>query len=386
MDKNRFKQIARRLTAFAVTGVLLLAFHACGSSSVSSTSTTAPAAAPAGTTSPAAAEETAAKELFTIRVPQGNGVTEYYVADKLGFFAEEGIKIETVQIGTEITVEQAAEQGIIDYLTGGHVTGFARAQLAGIQAVATHPGMVDNDTLFHIAYYVRSDSSIQKLDDLGQPNPNSGDGKWKFGVNGTGTCILGYPLYYLKTHNLDTQYVQFVTLDEAVQLQSLTSGQLDISAVHSQRQPEADLLIENGEVRRVSSSWEMFGDEYAGLSIRGFLRPFIDEHREDGIVQSFSNAHYKARVWLNDEENRQLALQWSVDDFGLDPTKVAFQRFTEDLDINEGAIDRWFEIAYIAGEFNPEDPVNPEDTYTNEFAAKVAESRDSIIARRPPAV
>ncbi|MDR1533462.1 MAG: hypothetical protein LBS62_15000 [Clostridiales bacterium] len=367
----RTKPILTRVLAAALALPLIFTVAACGQAG--SNNTGAPSAAPA------AESETLAQ----VRVPKPSAVNEYYVADKLGFFEEEGIQIVPIQLGDGVSVQQAAEQDIIDYMTGGHVTGFARARIAGIQATATHPGMVDNDKLFHIAYYAKPDSLLQSLDDLGSPNPNSSDGKWTFGVGGSDTCITGYPIYYLNSRNLDTQYVQFTELEEAVILQAIVAGQLDLGAVHSQRQPEADLLIADGALARIMSSWEMFGDEYAGLSVRGFLQSFIDEHREDGVIQAFSNAHYKARVWLNEEENRQLAILWAVEDFGIDPTKVAFQKFTEDTDINEAAIERWFEIAYLAGEFSPEDPVKPADTYTNEFAAKVSESKDSIRARRP---
>ncbi|MDR1765670.1 MAG: hypothetical protein LBR77_06220 [Lachnospiraceae bacterium] len=406
--KNYMNEKTKYLSAWAAVALLAVTLAGCGQATktaeTQATAVTQAAAAvtqaAAGVTQGAAQTDTAGqgaaasgetqaaatqapKELVTVRVPTATAINEYYIGDKLGFFEEEGIKLEQVTIGEGITVQQAAEQGLLDYLTGGHITGFARAQLAGIRAIATHPGMVDSDTLFHIAYYVDVNSPLTSLDDLSKPNPDSGDGKWKFGVNGSDTCITGYPVYYLNSKGLDTQYVQFVQLDESVQLQSLSAGQLDISAVHSQRQPEADLLIADGVLRRVTSSWEIFGDEYAGLSVRGFLEPFIDAHRDDGVVQGFSNAHYKARVWLNDEENRKLALEWAVEDFGIDPTKVAFQRFTEDHDINPGAIDRWFEVAYIAGELSPDDPVKPTDTYTNEFASNVTESKESIVARRP---
>lgn len=365
------KSVIRTMAALLVILSVTMLFTACGSNGNNSTS------AAAKTESTTAGQ----KKLVTVRVPKPTSVTEYYIANKLGFFEEEGIKLEEVKLGDGVTVEQAAAQGLIDYITGGHPTNIARARLAGIDAVATHPGMVDNDKTYHIAYYQQSTGKLQGLKDLASPNPNRKDGKWLFGVGGTGTCITGYPLYYLNLNKLNTQNVQFVQLEEASLLQSLVSGQLDIAAVHSGRQPEADGLIKAGKVNRIASSWDIFADPYAGLSVRGFLRSFIDKHKDDGVIQGFSNAHYKARVWLN--ANRDLALQYAKDDFGIDPSKQAYQVFTEDTSIKKEAIDRWFEIAYVAGELKKEDKVKPEDTFTNDFAAKVTESKESIIARRP---
>ncbi len=301
----------------------------------------------------AVTDEAAGEEdLFTLRVITQTGFNELNVADELGFFKEEGIQLTYIgTLGKGITEFQLIEQGEIDAFTGSHPPNVAQARLAGVKVKAVAPGMVDNEEFPHVRYLVQEDSRIQFLDDL------SGQ---KVSISGISACTDGYIKYYLKKQGLPSENIEWVTLSTGGQQeQSLMQGQVAVTTSHP---PYAGKALAAGGVREIATSWDIFKSPGAGLSVRGFHEDFINEHPK--VVQGFVNAMYKARVWIN--ANQQKALEIVAKYLKLEPEDMSIFWYDENRNITPGYIDQWFEIAESIELWKAGD-IEPEEVYINDF-------------------
>jgi ABC-type nitrate/sulfonate/bicarbonate transport system substrate-binding protein len=291
--------------------------------------------------------------LFTIRIQTQTSFNEVNVADELGFFKDEGIKIEyTGVLGQGVTAYQLLEQDIND-VAGGHPAEAAQAILAGVDVVMVTPGIVDNPNFPHVQYLVQENSNIKSLEDI--------VGK-KVGETTAGTCYDGFLKYYLKTHNVGGDF-EIITLNKAGQQeQSLTQGLIDVTTSHP---PYAGKALASGGVRKIATSWDIFHSAGAGLSCRGFKKSFIKEHPD--VVQGFSNAMYKARLWINSHQDE--AKQINAKYLNLDPKDLSIFWFDENKNIDPTYMNQWFEISELLNLWKKGD-ISPEDIYTNEFVPK----------------
>jgi len=302
--------------------------------------------------------------LFTLRVITQTSFNELNVADELGFFRDEGIKIEYIGVlGQGVTEFQLMEQGEIDAFTGGHPPGVAQARLAGIDVVSVAPGMVDDPEYPHVRYLVQADSSIQSLDEA--------VGK-TVGISGTGACTDGYVKYYLKSKGLDPDSVNFVTLSTSGQQeQALGQGLINISTSHP---PYAGIALATGEYREILNSWDIFHSPGAGLSVRGFTQDFIDEYPD--VVQGFVNAMYRSRIWI--DSNLDSAKEIVAKYLSLNSSDLSSFLYDTDKNITASYIDQWFEIAETIGLWNEGD-IEPEETYTNAFVPDDIPDSDATL-------
>jgi ABC-type nitrate/sulfonate/bicarbonate transport system substrate-binding protein len=332
--------------ALAVTVVFLaLALAACGSPGNSGNSG---AAAEAGGGETAGGE----KELFELRMVTQTTNSETIIADRLGFFENEGIKAVFIgTLGQGVTQEQAIATGDIDVFTQGHITSEAQARLAGLNVKVVQPGFVDDEEYPHVTYLVRENSDIQSIEDFA--------GK-KVGIGGNGVCIDGYITKYFTEHGLDPTTVEYVTLPQPGQPeQAVVQGQIDVTTSHS---PFGGIALAAGGVRRAAASWDIFGSPAAGMATRGFGDDFIEAHPD--IVQGWVNAMYHARVFI--ENNPEYAREVSADYLGLAPKDVSLNRWPLEKNIPLEWSEFWFDLSEELGYWKPGD-ITIDEVVTNEF-------------------
>jgi len=304
------------------------------------------------------------KELFTIRVVTQTGFNEINVADELGFYRDEGIKIEYIgALGQNVTEFQLLEQGKIDAFTTSHPPQVAQARLAGIKARAVAPGMVDDEKYPHVRYLVQKDSPIRSLDDA--------VGK-KVSITRIGPCNDGYVKYYLKSRGLEANSVEFVTLNTpGQQEQALAQRLIDVTTSHP---PFAGIALATGELREITNSWDIFQSPGAGLSCRGFTDDFIAEHPD--VVQGFVNAMYRSRNWINshfDEAQKIVAKHLQ-----LEPKDLSSFLYDSNKNITPSYIEQWFEISEEIELWKKGD-IHPEEIYTNEFVPEDLPASDAAL-------
>ncbi|MDR1028558.1 MAG: ABC transporter substrate-binding protein [Clostridiales Family XIII bacterium] len=335
-NKTRLKRLL--LIALAIT--LAFAFTACGGSKEPEESGGA-----AGT----ASEE---KELFPLRMVTQTTNSETIIADRLGFFANEGI--EAVFIGTlgqGVTQYQAIATGDLDVFTQGHLTNEAQARIAGLDIKTVQPGFVDDEEYPHVTYLVREDSDIQSIEDFA--------GK-KVGITMNGVCIDGYITKYFTEHGLDPSTVEYVTLPQPGQAeQAVVQGLIDVTTSHS---PFGGIALAAGGVRRCAASWDIFENPAAGMATRGFSGAFIEEHPD--VVQGWANALYHARVFI--EKYPEYAREVSADYLGLDAKDVSLNRWPQERNVPQDWAEFWFDLSEELGYWEAGD-ITIDEVLTNEF-------------------
>ncbi|MDR3270073.1 MAG: ABC transporter substrate-binding protein [Peptococcaceae bacterium] len=342
----------RKILILLVLVLAMFQLTACGS--------TAPATSVPGGNVNGSGE----KEYFTLRVNTPTNLTEYNIADQMGFFEEEGIKLKYVgALGKGVTAFQLLEQGEIDAVMGSHPPQVAQARLAGIKARIVAPAMIDDSKDFHVSYLVRADSPIQSLSEA--------VGK-KVQISSYLACTNGYVEYYLIQQGLDPKSVEFVVMSDSDGLQALDQGLVDIVTAHP---PFSGIAKGNGQVREIYNTWEMFHNPGAGLASRCFLDSFIDEHPD--VVQGAVNALYRARVWIN--AHPEEALQVAADFLNLPPDNFSAWVFDHRKNIDQADIELWFSISEIIGFWQPGE-IQPEEIYTNQFVPRDIPSGDATRA------
>ncbi|MDR1874014.1 MAG: ABC transporter substrate-binding protein [Synergistaceae bacterium] len=293
-------------------------------------------------------------DLFLIRSSAQTVFNEFHVADLLGFYEEEGLKIEFLGLVEGLNKYQMLGQGLID-VADGHPDQVAKARLAGIKVKAVVPGMVDHPDYPHVRYIARENGPIKSLDDI--------VGK-KVAIGNYGSCYEGY----LKTH-LDRKGikgdVEWVVLARGGQAeQSLTQGLIDLTTSHP---PFGSLAIQAGGNRQIATSWDIFKSSAAGLSVRAFSEDFIREHPDK--LRAFARAMYKARKWIDAHMDEAVPLVSKA--LGHDPEKVSVEWdgrwYAETPGFVKEDIELWFELSEALGYWEHGD-IAPEEIYTNEFA------------------
>ena len=351
--------IKKRLFAVLLALILVITlFGGCGQSAKTDSQ--------ASGTDSQADNASSDSDLFTLRAVTQTTFSETIIADKLGFFKDEGIKIEYIgTLGQGITQYQALEQGDIDVFTQGHLTDVAQARLAGLTPVAVAPGFVDDPNNPHVTYLVREDSDIQSIADFA--------GK-KVAIFSPGVCTDGFIRKYFKEHGLDASTIQFISLPQPGQMeQALVNNQIDVTTSHT---PFAGVALAGGGVRRVGASYDIVGTPAGGLAVRGFSEKFIAEHPD--VVQGFVNATYRARLFM--EANPEYSKIVGADYLGLKPEEVSSNSYCQEKNILPEWADLWFHLSEDLGYWKHGD-ITPEEVYTNKFVPEDPPASDSEIGK-----
>jgi ABC-type nitrate/sulfonate/bicarbonate transport system substrate-binding protein len=315
--------------------------------------------------------EPAPGEKFKLRAVTQTTFSEFIIADRLGFFADEGIEIEYVgALGQGVSQNQAVVQGYIDVFTQGHPSSVGQARLGGLEITQVVPGFVDHPDNPHIMYLVRDDSPYKTLEDIGRYGAKIASG------TGFSPCTNGYLYYHLTKHGYDPEKaIEWVTFSQGGGTAELamSKGDIDVTTSHT---PYGGIGLTMEGVRLLGTTWDIFQSPGAGLAARGFSDKFIEEHPD--IVQGFANAMYRARVFVNN--NNEYARKVAGEYLGLDPNEISSNSYDQNKNIDPKYIEEWWEISESIGLWEP-GAIRPEDVYTNAFVPKDIPASDYLIGR-----
>jgi ABC-type nitrate/sulfonate/bicarbonate transport system substrate-binding protein len=357
-------KLSRKTFALLLVFVLAVTMIGCGNEKEKQGTSTDSGSASA---SDAGSGATAESEPFTLRAVTQTTFSETIIADRLGFFEDEGIKIEYIgTLGQGVSQYQALEQGDIDVFTQGHLTDVTQARLAGLSPVAVAPGFVDDPDNPHVTYLVAEDSDIRSIADFA--------GK-KIGVGqASSVCLDGFIKKYFKENGLDASTIEFVVLPQAGQPeQAVVNGQIDVTTSHT---PFAGVALAAGGVRKVGSSFDIVKDPAAGLAVRGFSEEFIQEHPD--VVQGFVNATYRARLFMN--ANPEYSKTVGAEYLELAPEDVSSNSFSEAKNITPEDAKLWFDMSEDLG-FWKNGEITADEVYTAEFVPNDPPASDADIAK-----
>jgi ABC-type nitrate/sulfonate/bicarbonate transport system substrate-binding protein len=364
-QNSKTKSVLKATLAILLTLVLLAG---CSTPAANPPATTTTPPATAGDTH--TGDDGEEHELFTLRVITQPIFNEVITADELGFFADEGIKIEYIgTVPTGVTEFQLLEQGEIDAFVSTHPPQVGQARVAGVKAVSVAPGSRDTREYPHIHYLVQNDSDIQSLDDL--------FGR-QIGVASFSACTNGFVDTYLTSVKPDFTEadVEYILIGQSLE-QALIQGLVDVITSHN---PAAGVALATGEVREIASSSDILQEENFSLASRGFTEDFMVEHPE--VVQGFVNAMYRGRLWINN--NLDDAIQLNAYLLGVDPANITAVVYEEAKNNVPEAIDRWVEFGEAVGNWEP-GAIKAEDIYSLEFVPEDAPASDATLRWERPA-
>lgn len=273
---------------------------------------------------------------FRYLASQG-GISPHELANELGYFNDNGIKIENVGYAQggpaslfalaagSVELGSAATSAVINSIAGGN------------DFVAAYASNGINDQV-QSTFYVLEDSPIKSIKDIA--------GK-SISVNTLGAHLDYTVREALHQNGLPLNAANLVVVPGPQLEQTLRSGQVDIAGVGYWQSTFEGVLKEHGGVRAVFDDTDVLGEIAGGFVV--LRRDFVEAHPEaarDFVQQSIRAADWSrehpdearavlAKILKDRGENAELAKHWRG--FGLRPGAQAVPR---DLDFWIAALER----------------------------------------------
>lgn len=282
----------------------------------------------------------------------------FLVADKLGYFEEQGIKL-------EYTGETQPPQRVASILNGNNDVGsahpntlaIARAGGANIKGVVRSivepPVEIDDIHLQHMWWVSNKNGPIKTIDDI-----KNFKGKVKVGTLLRNACIDYLTDKLLAKHGIPKDKIEWITMPDKEQVLALKRGLIDIATPHP---PFFKATEESGVANILITSREI-GGENAGTYTYYFSDKYIEEHPEE--VKAFVIAIKKAERWIN--ENPEQANKWTEEAIGVPVTANHF--YSTDAVIPDKDIQEWIDGSVDSGAL-PKGKIKVEDIITHQFDA-----------------
>ncbi|MDR1608107.1 MAG: ABC transporter substrate-binding protein [Deltaproteobacteria bacterium] len=270
------------------------------------------------------------------------------VAEHLGFFKEQGIKINFVGVVPSNQQIPSVLSGIIH--TGvGHVNTAISAIAAGAKIKAVVQRTESSQKIPHMVAVVKIGSGIKTAKDLG--------GK-KLGTPGAQGCNGYFHLAFLRKHGIPDpkNYTEMVVIKEALLEQALRQGDIDAALFH--RTPS--YFDNNQEFSVYFSDYDIWENRGGGTPY--YMSTDFIAKRPD-VVRGFVTAMAKTNNWANEHpyETRKITSDRAKNDVN----KVMERYFSPDGIIKEESVTVWIEILKEFKEISGDVPLDK--IYTNEF-------------------
>ncbi|MDR2752427.1 MAG: ABC transporter substrate-binding protein [Clostridiales bacterium] len=255
----------------------------------------------------APASESASVSLKSIRVASQTECTStpFVIADKIGFFAEEGLQIEYTGELTGGAANVAALLNGTNDVMNIHPNSFATYVHEGAALKAVELNIVDPpedipSEFRHMRLYASKDNaSINTLADVANYKPGE-----NLKIVGTvPSCTTFILSNIFKNNGLDPSRIEWTTADStSAALQALELGDLDFVFIH----PPFYYLAEQNGYKLLADSFDSGLGPAAGTYLYAFSEDFIASYPD--TVQKFINAIKKAQQYANDNTSEAARL------------------------------------------------------------------------------
>ncbi|HWR09131.1 ABC transporter substrate-binding protein [Sporomusa sp.] len=297
------------------------------------------------------ASEGSAKPLDIIRIPSPGDVTRpdiYMVADELGYFAEEGIKLEYVGVVPSPQLVASVVAGKID-VGAAHINRTIAGISAGAKIKAVVAGTETTKEIPHMVYVTLDNSPVKSARDM--------VGK-KVGIPTIGGCNEYTPYAYLKKNGIESPKgkIEVIVMPEANLEQALRQGDIDVAGFHK----NPNFLVARGGIKVLFTDYDVFGTIGGGTPFY-FSEKFIKEKPD--VVKRFVKAIAKANDWA--DANQQQAIDITVKRANVDPKLLRTGYFAPKGIIQPETATMWIDLLKEFGEIKND--VKPEQIFTNEF-------------------
>lgn len=305
-----------------------------------------------------------ADQFVTIKVartPYSNQIGSDVFADRLGFYKEQGINIQYVDItpGTEI---DALKNGSIDLLVGQPDLWInAEKQGVDVQAVL-NTGMGSAVYPLYEAYVLSSSTISDPKDVVGKKVALPTGTDWD-----TGAAGFYWSQYFLQ-NNIDKSKVTIVPLNISQMSTALEDGSVDIITVN-QFDSDADQMADDGHFRRLWTNYDatngtVIDKQNGGIILEGFTKDYVNKHPD--IAKRFVEAHLAAQAYDRDFHDEHA--KWLGSQTGF--KRVSFNggdiQTTVTGQIRDAAIQPWIDWQVKAGKLSA-GQIKTTDLYTNQF-------------------
>jgi ABC-type nitrate/sulfonate/bicarbonate transport system substrate-binding protein len=320
---------------------------------------------PAETFTPAAGGREAAvaepgRELRVVKTytRRDCGLAPWLVTDRLGYFAEEGVRL-------VFTGEVQPPQRVASILSGTNdtadlhpnalmvaINGGARFKAVARSGIEPPPEL--DPGLRHMWWFVNPDKypNVRSFADL-----RDVPGTLKFSLIATNSCSDFLANLILDHYGIPRDKVEWVTMPDVQAIQALKQGLTDVGGVHP---PFYKGMLDAGQLKVADTSETGLAAEVAGLGFYFFTEEFIA--RDPEAVRGFARAITRGQKWIN--ENQEQARLWTEEAIGVPVS--ANHYFSSRLIIQEDQVKPWLDDLEGA-EVVPPGRIRISDVVTHDF-------------------
>ncbi|HEY3424180.1 MAG TPA: ABC transporter substrate-binding protein [Negativicutes bacterium] len=289
---------------------------------------------------------------IVVKLPTIQGSGPVLIAEELGFFKEQGIKINEVGTVTSGNQLQSVITGDIDFTVGNHADRVVEAIAKGIPVKVVLAQSETTKDMPHMKWMVLKDSPIYGPKDL--------VGKKIAMSYITGGCPVTNLREYLRKGGVDIQDVTMIQMNDNMQEGALKQGLIDVATVHS---PGSGLLINRGGARVLFSDFDTFGS-LAGNNMAASEK-LIKKDPEK--IRRYVAAIVKAQEWI--DANQDEADKIYAKKLDLKPEVIKYfdrQYYSQTGLERDERIQLWIDELVNEGEIKA-GQIKATDVYTNEF-------------------
>jgi len=270
------------------------------------------------------------------------------IAEELGFFKEQRIKIERVGIVPWSQLIPSLVSGKIHFASG-HINRVAAAVAAGAKVKAVPANTLTTEEKPHMTFVVKEESPIRAPEDI--------LGK-KVAIMAYGGCNEYTPYEYLKKNGISDPKGKFeiVIVPAGKEEEALRKGDVEIAGTHD----DPANLLDRGGVRILFTDYDIW-DDVGGQAPFFAAESFIDKNPD--LVKRFVTVIGKVNKWIN--ENQQEAIEINAKVYNVDASKVRVGYFVSDAVIKEDTVQLWIDI--LNGYNDLKRDIKASEIYTNEF-------------------
>lgn len=277
------------------------------------------------------------------------GVYTFYLADELGFFAEEGIKPEFVGVVPPPQLVAAVMAGRLD-VGGAHVNRTIAGINAGakIKAVVAQTETTKNQP--HMVFVVPANSPIKSARDL--------IGK-RLAIMAYGGCNEYTPYEWMRKNGVSKPKgkLKIIVVPPGKEIDAVKHGDADVAGAHMN---PADLPKKGDNLRVLFTDYEVWGTQ-GGATPLYFSQKFIKEKPD--VVRRFVKAIGKTNNWINANPEKAKAIQGKRTK--TDPSQINVNHYALDGVIPDNTVKLWIDLLTDYGEIKP--GIATADIYTNSF-------------------
>jgi len=299
------------------------------------------------------------KELFPIKTitMKDCSLAPWLVTEKLGFFAQEGIKIVYTGETQPSMVLPSVLRGDND-VAGNHPNSLAvakagGAKITGVMRFGIDPAPDLDPRVRHMYWYVNPNKhpNVKSFADL-----KNLPGKLKFSTITINICADFLANKIADRNGIPRDKFEWVSMPDIQAIQALKQGLVDVAGVHPPFYKPMDI---SGALK-IADSLDAGLGPAAGVGFTYFRDDFIKKNPD--VVRGFVRAIGRGGAWIN--AHPDLAAKWTSEAIGVPVTGNHY--YSPKNDIIESEIEPWIRDLE---EHNvlPKGKIKPADLVTHQF-------------------